>query len=202
MAAILEYKPDSAESFAREVADRSGQNIFACYQCRRCAAGCSVGVETGYVTPDRLIRMIVMGDREAALSNELVWRCVSCYTCGERCPNDIQTARITETLKHMSKEAHVEPLRPKVNHFHQSFVESAVRWGRLNEIEFMGFYEMRNSLKDLKEGDVKSVVEELMGQAKFGIPMLQKKRMHFGFQSAKGKGELKKLMKKAKSRKK
>jgi heterodisulfide reductase subunit C len=63
-----------------------------------------VGEETGYVTPDRLIRMILLGDREKALSDGLVWKCVSCYTCGTRCPNEIQTARITETLKQMSRK--------------------------------------------------------------------------------------------------
>ena len=51
------------QSLAQEVARRSGQNLLACYQCRRCAAGCPVGEESG-VTPDRLIRMILLGDEQ------------------------------------------------------------------------------------------------------------------------------------------
>ncbi len=103
-APVCEYNSDIAKPLVNEVMERSKQNILACYQCGRCAAGCPVGEETGYVTPNRLIRMIILGDRENALNNELVWKCVSCYTCGTRCPNDIQTARITETLKKISKE--------------------------------------------------------------------------------------------------
>lgn len=197
-APILEIKTEAAESFLKKVAAMSGQNLAACYQCRRCAAGCPVGIETGYVTPDRLIRMIILGDREAALDNQLVWKCVSCYTCGTRCPNDIQTARITESLKQIAKEEHVEPTSPKIKHFHDAFVGSAVRWGRVNEVEFMGFYEMYNAVTDLRRGNVKAIFDELLAQTMFAIPMLKKKRMHFGLQTSKGRKELKRLLAKSK----
>jgi len=193
------YEPQASRSFAQEVKDRSGQNLFACYQCRRCAAGCPVGDETG-VTPDRLIRMILLGERDTALNNNLVWQCVSCYTCGARCPNDIQTARINETLKQMAKEKGKEPLHPKVANFHASFVESAIRWGKVNEFEFMGFYELRNTLDNVKKGDFKDIINEVLSQMKFGLPMLTKKRVHFGFMTSKGRKELKALKKKSKQK--
>ena len=128
-APTLEIKPGAANSLAREVMEKSGQNLLACYQCRRCAAGCPVAQETEWITPDRLIRMIALGDRQAALSNQLVWKCVSCYTCGTRCPNDIQTARITETLKKMGKAEHLEPLEPQIADFHDTFVKSGLNVG-------------------------------------------------------------------------
>src|SRR5512143_1713551 len=101
-------KLSSTQTLAQEVARRSGQNLLACYQCRRCAAGCPVGQESG-VTPDRLIRMLLLGDAQGAIDNLLVWKCLACYTCGTRCPNNIQTARITETLKQISKKEHHPP---------------------------------------------------------------------------------------------
>jgi len=195
------YDPEAARSLIDEVSERSGQNLLACYQCRRCAAGCPVGEETGYVTPDRLIRMIALGDRQAALENELVWRCVSCYTCGTRCPNDIQTARITETLKKMAKEAHLEPLRPKIADFHSAFVESGVRWGRVNEMEFMGIYEMKGALRGMKKKDFKSIAEELKTQADLGLSMFKRKRMHMGLQVSAGRKEIQRLQKKASQKK-
>lgn len=195
-----EYMPEDASSLVREVAERSGQNLTACYQCRRCAAGCPVGEETGYITPDRLVRLVLLGNKEKALVNELVWRCVSCYTCGTRCPNGIQTARITETLKKMSKEAHRSPLRSKVAHFHDSFIKAALRRGRLNEIEFMGTYEFKNTLKDLVGFRFKAAYDELMYQAKFGLAMIKLRRMHYGFLSAKGRDEIKRLAKKGRAR--
>ena len=195
-----EFNPESAHSMVKEVMERSQQDLLACYQCRRCAAGCPVGEETGYITPDRLIRMIILGDRENALNNQLVWRCVSCYTCGTRCPNDIQTARITETIKKIAKEAHLDPLKPKVAHFHDTFVNSGLRWGRLNEMEFMSFYGLKNTLTNLKRMKFKAIYDELMATAKLGLRMAMRKRMHMGFQSAKGRSEIKRLYKKAKKK--
>jgi heterodisulfide reductase subunit C len=193
---VLKIEPARAQSLARKVAERSGQNLMACYQCRRCAAGCPVGAESG-VTPDRLIRLIVLGDERAALDNLLVWKCLACYTCGTRCPNNIQTARITETLKQMSKEAHLEPLIPKVAAFHGSFVKAAGQAGRFNELVGMGMYEMQAAKSEMKRGGLKAAVAELKGQAQLGRAMMKKKRMHLGYESVKGKGEIKALYAKA-----
>lgn len=196
-APVFQFKPESANSLVEEVMERSGQKLTACYQCRKCAAGCPVGEETGYITPDRLIRMIAIGDRDNALNNELVWRCVSCFTCGTRCPNEIQTARITETLKKMGKESHIKPLKHKVAYFHKSFINSGIRWGRVNEIEFMTFYELKNTLKEAIRLNFKGIYKEAIAQIKLGLSMHRKKRMHFGLQSAKGRDEIKRLYKKA-----
>ncbi len=193
----IEFSPERTTPFLQEVMERSGQMLTACYQCRRCAAGCTVGDETGCFTPNLLIRTVMLGDRETALSNPLVWKCVSCYTCGTRCPNDIQTARITETLKKMAKEEHVEPMMPKVKEFHDAFVESGVRWGRVNEVEFMGIYESKAALREAKVKNYDAIVEEIKAQARLGLTMFKKKRMHTGFLMASGRREIKALYKKA-----
>lgn len=196
-APAIEFSPERTSPFLQEVMERSGQMLTACYQCRRCAAGCSVGDETGCFTPNLLIRTVVLGDRETALSNPLVWKCVSCYTCGTRCPNDIQTARITETLKKMAKEAHAEALLPKVKEFHDAFVESGVRWGRVNEVEFMGIYEIRAALREAGLKNYDAIIEEIKTQARLGLTMFKKKRMHTGFLMTSGRKEIKALYKKA-----
>jgi heterodisulfide reductase subunit C len=189
-------KLGSNQALAQEVARRSGQNLLACYQCRRCAAGCPVGKESG-VTPDRLIRMLLLGDEQGALDNLLVWKCLACYTCGTRCPNDIQTARITEVLKQMSKAQHREPLLPRVAAFHGAFVKAAGQAGRFNELVGMGMYEAQVAAGELKRGGLKGVIAELKGQAKLGQAMMKKKRMHLKYETVKNRAEIKALYRKA-----
>ena len=193
----LTYEATGVRSLLKEVMDRSGQNILACYQCRRCAAGCPVGEETG-VTPDRLIRMVLLGDREEALSNLLVWKCVACYTCGTRCPNNIQTARIIDALKQMSKELHIEPLTPRIADFHAAFMKATENKGRFNEIEGMAIYEAKTAMKELKKGGMKAVLDEMKGQMKLGRTMMKKKRMHLKLDKIQNKAEVKALYRKAK----
>ncbi len=196
---VLKYETAASQQLIDEVMRRSGQNLKACYQCRRCAAGCPVGEETG-VTPDRLIRMIIVGDKDAALNNLLVWKCVACYTCGTRCPNNIQTARITETLKLMSKEAGCKPLTPRIADFHNAFMTSTGHLGRFNEIESMAIYETKTLFKELSRGNLKAIVDEMTAQGKLGAAMTKKKRMHLGIDRVKNISEIKALYKKSKDR--
>jgi len=197
---VLQFEPELSQPLIQEVMTRSGQNLLSCYQCRRCAAGCPVGDATG-VTPDRLIRMIIFGERQEALNNLLVWKCVACYTCGTRCPNNIQTARINETLKQISKEAHNKPLLPKVAAFHDAFLRSTSHFGRVNELEVMGLYEMQNAKRELKQGSGwRAIADEIKNQAKLGILMMKKKRIHFRLDKTKKRSEIKRLYKKAKDK--
>jgi heterodisulfide reductase subunit C len=191
---VLKVEP--APSLAQEVSKRSGQNLLNCYQCRRCAAGCPVGEESG-VTPDRLIRLLLLGDEQGALENLLVWKCLACYTCGTRCPNDIQTARITEVLKQISKKQHREPLVPKVAAFHGAFVKAVGQAGRFNELVGMGMYETQAALGEFKRGGLKAALAEVATQAKLGQAMMKKHRMHLKYESVKKKGEVKALYRKA-----
>ena len=197
MSSPVTFDPKLSKPLFEEVTKRSGQNLLACYQCRRCAAGCPVGDESG-VTPDRLIRMILLGERDEAMNNLLVWKCVACYTCGTRCPNNIQTARITETLKQLSKEAHIAPLVPSVGAFHDAFTTSVSHLGRLHELEFMALYESRVMAGKAKRGEWKAVIDEMKDQARLGLSMMKKKRMHVGLEKVKGLSEVKEIYRKSK----
>lgn len=198
---LLTYDPADAKRFAVEVMERSNQNIFACYQCRRCASGCSVGQEIGF-TPDRLIRMVITGNRKAAFENTLVWQCVSCYICGTRCPNSIQGGRVTETLKKMSREEHVVPMSPTIAYFHDSFVTGCTRWGRVNEIQFMGVYEMKSMAKNLVNLRFAAVWKELRDQSRLVAALFKQKRLHLKLQTARGRNEVRSFYKLAMEKKK
>ena len=200
--AALSYDAENARDFTSEVAAVSGQNLSACYQCRKCAAGCPVAEATGFFTPDRLIRAVVLGDRAAALENPLVWKCVSCYTCGTRCPNGIQTGRITETLKKLARREKLYPLSPRIAYFHDAFLSGCERWGRVNETEFMGFYELRNMGRHLLDFNFPAIFSETAAQARLGLSMLRQGRLHMKLQKVEGRKEIKKLYRKARDLKK
>jgi heterodisulfide reductase subunit C len=147
---LFQYSHQDAQVFTNEVIARSGQDISSCYQCKRCAAGCPVAEETEMVTPNRLIRMVILGNVEQALTNKLTWHCLFCHTCGTRCPNNIKTGRVADTLKKMAIDGGLDPLNTEYKNFHTSFFRHSIRWGRINEIGMMGEYELRNIWDILK----------------------------------------------------
>jgi len=82
---------------AKEVEELSGENLFGCYQCGTCSAGCPY-VEEMDLTPDEVIRYIIL-DRKEVLNSKTIWLCSSCFTCAERCPRDINITKIMEALR-------------------------------------------------------------------------------------------------------
>ncbi|RLF35031.1 MAG: heterodisulfide reductase [Thermoplasmata archaeon] len=81
----------------KEVEELSGENLFGCYQCGTCSAGCPF-VEDMDLLPDEVIRYVVL-DRREVLNSKTIWLCASCYTCAERCSRDINITKIMEALR-------------------------------------------------------------------------------------------------------
>ena len=82
---------------AKEVEELSGENLFGCYQCGTCSAGCPY-IEEMDLTPDEVIRYLIL-DRKEVLNSKTIWLCSSCFTCAERCPRDINITKIMEALR-------------------------------------------------------------------------------------------------------
>jgi len=95
-------------SFAKLVAQESGENLLACYQCQKCSAGCPVAYAMD-ILPNQVIRMVQFGLREKVLSSHTIWICASCYTCSVRCPNDIDIAKIMDVLRHIALGSGIKP---------------------------------------------------------------------------------------------
>ncbi|UCB59427.1 MAG: 4Fe-4S dicluster domain-containing protein [Thermoplasmatales archaeon] len=80
-----------------EVEELCGENLFGCYQCGTCSAGCPF-VDEMDLSPDEVIRYIIL-DRKEVLNSKTIWLCSSCFTCAERCPRDINITKIMEALR-------------------------------------------------------------------------------------------------------
>lgn len=140
------------QSFAREVQERSGQNLQLCYQCLKCSVGCPTAQYMEY-NPNALIRLIQYGQREKVLKSHAIWFCVSCWTCGTRCPNEVDMGVIMDTLREMAIESGFVADRNIVL-LHQEFVESIRRMGRVHEATMLAFYKLksRDFMTDLGPG--------------------------------------------------
>ena len=134
----------TATSFGREIEERSGQNIKLCYQCLKCFVGCPVARYMD-IKPNSVIRMIQYGMRDQVLKSHAIWLCVSCMTCGARCPNEIDMSAIMDTLREMSIESGCAyEAERRVVILHEEFVRSVKLWGRLHEVSFFVPYIVRS----------------------------------------------------------
>ena len=127
----------SGYAFIEQVNQLSGQTIELCYHCHKCTSGCPVADEMQY-GPDRILRMVQMSEKDLLLQSEDIWVCASCETCGTRCPNEIDIARVMDALRQIAyrEKAAVGDLDSL--RFHKSFIFLTKHLGRMHEATLMG----------------------------------------------------------------
>ena len=80
--------------------DISGVNLYACYQCGNCSAGCPC-VDVMDIPPHRVIRMSQLGQIAEILKANTMWVCAACITCTARCPRSVDIAAVMEGLRNL-----------------------------------------------------------------------------------------------------
>jgi heterodisulfide reductase subunit C len=140
-------------SFQLQVIQHSYQPVQMCYHCHTCTAGCPLGVDMQY-GPDRLLRLIELGEQERVLTSTDIWLCASCETCSARCPNEIDVAKVMDTLRHMSLAAGVSVSQPRIVLFHKLYLKVTYWLGRTHEAALLGVYKLlsRDFFSDLDAG--------------------------------------------------
>lgn len=94
---------DLDPNFKFEVAkEHGGEQIKFCYQCGTCAAGCPIRTIAEQFNPRKIIRMILLGMRKEVLSSKEIWMCSNCYTCTERCPQDVRFTDIIFAVRNIA----------------------------------------------------------------------------------------------------
>jgi len=136
-------------SFLEEVIKEGRVDIRACYQCQKCSAGCPV-VSAMDILPNQVIRQIQYGRREKVLGSKSIWICASCHTCSVRCPNDIDFARVMDSLRHIALRSGIGAGEKEIPVFHKVFLDRIKSAGRIHELSLiLGFkLKTRDFLKD------------------------------------------------------
>ena len=131
----------------REVERRLGRQVSACYQCGKCTAGCPVAYEMFYPV-HAMVRLVQLGRKDDALRSRSQWVCVACETCSTRCPKDVDPARLMTILREMAQEEGcVNAEEVDIYDFHQSFLASLRRFGRVYELGLVASYKMKRPIK-------------------------------------------------------
>ena len=89
---------DIRNDMVKRVEELSGENVFSCYQCGKCSAGCP-SVPFMELLPNQVIRLLQFGQVERILGSNTHWVCASCFVCSTRCPKGIDIAAIMEALR-------------------------------------------------------------------------------------------------------
>ena len=133
---------DLPQDFATEVRQATGEDVFHCYQCGNCTAGCPY-TEFFDCTVSQIMRLIQTGQREKALGSRALWLCATCETCSTRCPCEIDVAGVMDGLRNIAyREKRFT--EKDVRTFYEAFLTSLKRHGRIFELEIIARYNLKS----------------------------------------------------------
>jgi len=150
------------EPLSSTVLDKIGQNVYRCYQCVRCSAGCPVA-EQFDLAPNQVMRSLQLGD-SSVLNSKAIWLCASCQTCTTRCPQNIDVTGVMDELRIEARKRGITSAVPDVTQFNWLFMLFVKWFGRVPELLFIltykllrgkPFADMGMGLRMLKKGKLK-----------------------------------------------
>jgi heterodisulfide reductase subunit C len=71
-----------------------------CYQCAKCTAGCEAH-KLLELEPHKIVALLKRGLIDEMLNSDIIWTCMSCFKCRERCPQKVAPVDILFALKNM-----------------------------------------------------------------------------------------------------
>ena len=87
-----------------------GEHLMRCYACGTCTAGCPVREIDERYNPRRIVRMVLLGMKDRVLDSDFIWMCSTCYSCEERCPQDVKLTDVMTAIKNLAvREGHIHP---------------------------------------------------------------------------------------------
>lgn len=118
------------ESISKQLLQRSinAEKLRYCYGCGTCTASCPVAkVIPENFNPRGLLQKIFF-DLSKTLTEDELWLCAWCYTCYERCPQELKTTEIFLLTRNLAVEKGYFPKQPT------ALIKQILRSGRTLEV--------------------------------------------------------------------
>jgi len=81
-----------------------GEKLMRCFQCGTCTSDCPIARFSDTYRPRQIIRMAQLGLKEKVLKSDTLWLCAACFTCTDRCPQDVEVASVIRVLRNLAAE--------------------------------------------------------------------------------------------------
>ncbi len=87
-----------------------GNHHNFCYQCGACVAQCPAAKYSGHFNPRSIMLDALLGREDVLLgADSPIWLCTNCYSCYERCPQDVRPIEVIVALKNMANARETAP---------------------------------------------------------------------------------------------
>jgi len=87
-----------------------GDGVNYCYQCGACVGDCPSARFSEDFNPRQIMLAVLYGMQEEVVGPESkVWQCSNCFTCFDRCPQEVKPIEVIIALKNLMGERGIVP---------------------------------------------------------------------------------------------
>ena len=86
------------EQVKEEILNVSGVNPKKCMICGKCSGTCP-NYDAMEYHPHQFVQMVENGQIEELLSTKSIYACLSCFACLERCPRQVEPAKLIQAVR-------------------------------------------------------------------------------------------------------
>ncbi len=91
----------------------SGVNPKLCMVCGKCSGTCP-NYDAMEYHPHQFVQMVENGEIEKLLASKSIYACLSCFACLERCPRQVEPAKLIEAVRmYVERERGPQHLSPE-----------------------------------------------------------------------------------------
>ena len=84
------------------VDSESGKEVYNCFSCGTCTAGCPERDLDALYSPRKVIKNILLGMKDNVFSNEFVEICSTHYRCITQCPQGVEIPRLMSAIRNLA----------------------------------------------------------------------------------------------------
>jgi heterodisulfide reductase subunit C len=82
-----------------------GDGVNYCYQCGACVGDCPTARFSEKFNPRNIMLAVLYGMEDELLGDDSpIWMCSNCFTCFDRCPQDVKPIEVIIALKNLMGE--------------------------------------------------------------------------------------------------
>ena len=100
-----------------------------CFQCAKCTSGCEAH-KLLELEPHKMVALLKRGLIDEMVNSDIIWTCMSCFKCRERCPQKVAPVDILFALKNLAVAS-----GKQIPGNYTAWLQSVLSMGLLQEIK-------------------------------------------------------------------
>lgn len=100
---LMSMAKPNLESREKILAKLTSKGLVNCFQCIKCTSGCTA-LKLLELKPHEIVKLVNLGFIDELASSDIIWTCVTCLKCFQRCPQKASPYHVIMALRNLAVE--------------------------------------------------------------------------------------------------